>query len=168
MNPKGELEELEVNLRPASNIVRKELQKEEKILSIYQMQFSKDLQKDHKEIFELQKAKDGDFDQVMAAQDELTVEQFGIVTDLNEVLAEKQNDTLYKEMRIIIDVEKTIAKKGKMKNYQIAQLESLPNEYTTIPVESEDEEDLEFDFWNNQDLENLRMEKIKFFRKVGM
>lgn len=167
MNPKSELVEVQVYTRPASNVVRKELQFLERKLQVFQMQFSKDLAKNHPNIFALQKENQGDFDKLLEMQDKLSIDEFETVIKLNESLADYQNQILLEEIVLIIDVEKSRTS-SKMKDYQLHQLNSIIGDTTTIPIDDPEQSDIEFDFWNNQDLSILRDQKAEFFRRVGI
>ena len=168
LDPNGDYVEQDVFTKPASNIVRKELQAIEKELQIASVKISKQIQKDFPQIFEMQKKNDGDLDKVLEAQADLSVSDYETVQDLNREVTDLNNKALFKEINIIIDRAKTV-KKAKLKNYQVEQLNSAVGDIVIVQVgQGEEKEEIEFDFWENQDLETLRTEKLRFFQRVGI
>lgn len=166
MNKKGQLEELDVYVKPASKIVRQEVFELEKDNKMSSIKFGKRIAKEYPDLFEAENNSDVDLAQLLIDEDSVKDEDVeSILTEKNK-LDESQLDTMLKQIKVIVDVDKTRLKNKKIKG-MISQLESDLGETTNVIVGTgEDAEEKEFDFWDNQDLEILMEQKVLFFRRT--
>jgi len=168
MDPKtGELVESNVYTKSASNAVRVELQKLEKKLQVYTVKHSKTAAKEHPKLFKMEEKK-GNLEEMLEAQNELSIEEYEAVLSLNEKLADEQIRTLIEELKVMIDIPKSVSK-AKLESYQVEQLESTLGKPITVYKDKENgAKNIKYDFWNSQDLDVLGLEKEKFFRRVKL
>ncbi len=164
IKPDGGFEKKDIHYNAPSNNVRKKLQELQRKEQVETLKFSKQYKNDYPTVYEIQNGAP-DKQEQNELIDKLTPEEFEVALEKDAELSEVQTKYLVETIKTMIDFDKT-TKISKFSAFEVEQLKSELDEPTVF--EDKDGNLKEYDFWGEQELDILRQERYKFFRRAGI